>query len=385
MSETVTYILPDKLGGVFNYVGSLLAHRQLDQFSYHAVLTDNARESDDRSDGALPADSIKRLSYDLPRENIHAVIRRLYKVLPSEGGVLVMNDWLPLAMASIYDTQKMVVNITHADSDYYYGLATRHEPIIDCFVTYTPYLYSRLCELLPHRLDSIFLLPYGISIPEATRKPHPGPVRLLYVGRLNRGKGIFDLPEIDYNLRQRGMDITWTVQGIGPDGTELKAAWPNESVRWCGRQSYDRVLELYKSHDVLVMPSRSEGLPVALLEATACGLVPVVSDLATGMSDVVENGISGFRLAVGDTAAFADSIATLVNDRGRLEAMSQRAREICARKFNIAHLVGGYQELFARWRELKRPRPANFKLQFGSRLDQHWIPNAIVKLLRYDR
>src|ERR1700681_1729487 len=109
MNDTVTYLLPDKLGGVFNYVGSLLAHRYPDQFSYHAVLTDNGREKDDRSDGTLAADSVKRLSYDLPKENIYAVIRRLFKVLPSEGGALVINDWLPLAMASAYDTQKMVV------------------------------------------------------------------------------------------------------------------------------------------------------------------------------------------------------------------------------------------------------------------------------------
>ena len=56
------------------------------------------------------------------------------------------NDWLPLAMASVYDTKKMVINVTHADSEYYYGLATRHEPIIDCFVTYTPYMYSRFAS-----------------------------------------------------------------------------------------------------------------------------------------------------------------------------------------------------------------------------------------------
>ena len=80
MSDTVTYVLPDKLGGVFSYVGSLLAHRRPDQFSYHAVLTDNARDTDDRSDGTLAADSVKRLSSDLPRENAHAVIRRLYKM-----------------------------------------------------------------------------------------------------------------------------------------------------------------------------------------------------------------------------------------------------------------------------------------------------------------
>ena len=63
------------------------------------------------------------------------------------------------------------------------------------------------------------------------------------------------------------------------------------------------VLRLYNDHDVLVMPSRGEGLPVALLEAGAAGVVPVVSDLPSGIPDVVRPASRVTAPAVGDIGA----------------------------------------------------------------------------------
>ena len=130
------------------------------------------------------------------------------------------------------------------------------------------------------------------------------------------------------------------------------------------------------------MPSRSEGLPVALLEATATGMVPVVSDLLSGIPEVVEPGVTGYRPPVGDIAGFADAIASLDRDRRRLESMSAAVRKVVAERFDASVLTIEYQRLFARWRDLKRPRPAHPHLYYGSRLDQPWMPNSAVKLIR---
>jgi len=153
-------------------------------------------------------------------------------------------------------------------------------------------------------------------------------------------------------------------------------------IQWTGQQSKADVLRLYEQHDVLVMPSRGEGLPVALLEAGAAALVPVVSDLASGIPEVVESGVSGYRPPTGDIGAFADAIACLDRDRPRLESMSAAVRNVVATRFNASDRTIAYQRLFARWRELKRPRPVNPRLYYGSRLDQPWMPNAAVKLIR---
>jgi glycosyltransferase involved in cell wall biosynthesis len=297
--------------------------------------------------------------------------------------VLVANDWLELAMLAVHPGERTVVSITHGDFDYYYDLAERHEPLIDCFVTYTRRMYDQLAARLPHRRDTIFNLPYGVAIPSVCRAPAAGPLRLLYVGRMNREKGIFDLPAIDARLRELGVAVTWTLQGVGPDEAELRHRWgPYAPARWTGLQPMDRVLALYREHDVLVMPSRSEGLPVALLEAMAAGMVPVVSDLLSGIPEVVEPGVTGFRPPVGDIAGFADAITALARDRERLEAMSRAARRTVAERFDIRERAADYQALYARWRELGRPKRARFQLPYGSRLDSPWLPNTLVRSVR---
>jgi glycosyltransferase involved in cell wall biosynthesis len=379
----VAYVLPNKLGGVFSYVANLLAHRRPDGFSYAAVRTQNATERDRTIDESLGADREVRFDYRLPNENVHAVLRRLARTIPYGPGVVVANDWIELALTSIHDTGRAVFAINHGDFDFYYDLAVRHQHTIDAFVTYTERMAQRLRELLPDRHESIFLLPYGVDIPAAVRRPAPGKLRLLYVGRLSTDKGVFDLPLIDRRLRELGVDPSWTLQGAGPDEQALRAAWTDRSdIRWFGQRDKAEVLRLYNDHDVLVMPSRNEGLPVALLEAGAAGVVPVVSDLPSGIPDVVTPGVSGYRPGVGDIGAFADAIASLDRDRARVEEMSGAVRHTVATRFDANERTAGYQQLFGRWQELKRPRPVNPRLVYGSRLDRPWMPNAAVRMIR---
>lgn len=376
-------MLPDKLGGVLNYVGNLLAHRRPDGLSYAAVRTTNLHEQDTRGEEALLADREVRFEYSLPPENVYSVLRRLSRAIPRGPGVIVANGWIELALASIYDSGRTVVAITHGDFDYFYDLAVLHQHTIDAYVTYTERMRHRLNELLPHRADSIFLLPYGVDIPERFTDPVPGPLRLLYAGRLSRDKGVFDLPLIDRRLREEGVDAVWTVQGTGPDETALREAWSDAAgVRWMGMRPMADVLAEYQSQDVLVMPSRGEGLPVALLEAGAAGVVPVVSNLASGIPEVIRPGETGFRPEVGDIGGFADAISHLARDREALQSIGGAVRRLVASRYDAAQCTAGYQRLFARAGELKRPWKHGGRLSYASRLDQPWMPNALVKAVR---
>jgi glycosyltransferase involved in cell wall biosynthesis len=135
-------------------------------------------------------------------------------------------------------------------------------------------------------------------------------------------------------------------------------------------------------HDVFVLPSRAEGLPISLLEAMSVGLVPVVNDVTSGVEEVVTSGASGYRVPVGDVGAFASAIAQLDGNRRLLEELSQAARQKIESDFPIERAAREYDELFARWRELRRVKPRPATLHYGSRLDRPWIPNGVVRLLR---
>lgn len=381
--QSVVYVLPDKMGGMTNIIANLLAYRRPDAFSYHAVLTHNRLHIDPLFTGRLSADTQTTVVYTLPIENLHAVMRRVARAVPPGGGVYVAGDLLDLAVASSHDFGRAVIYMLHGDIEYYYDLAVRHDPIVHAFIAYSRRMYDELTARLPHRADTIFHLPYGIPLPPAVRRAVGGSLRVIYGGRFEQQqKGVFDLPEIDRALRGMGVTVAWTIAGRGPDEDQLKQRWAfNPDVRWTGALTNAALLELYAQQDVFVLPTRFEGFPVALLEAMAAGLPSVVSDIDSGVPEIVQSGVNGERLPVGDVRAFAGAIARLDSDRGRLESMSAQARQAVASRFDIRDRVGDYQALYARWQELYRPLGAGH-LQYGSRLDRPWIPNPVVRLVR---
>jgi glycosyltransferase involved in cell wall biosynthesis len=381
---SVVYVLPDKMGGMMNIVANLLRYRRDDGFAAHVVLTHNHLSTDTRFAQPLACDTQTTVEYTLPIENLHAVMNRLARAVPPGPGVIVAGDLLDLAMLSVHDVGRAVVLILHGDHEYYYDLAVRHDPVVHAFVTYSRRMYDRLLECLPHRASSIFFIPYGISLPMRVRRSAAGPLRLIFAGRLEHGqKGVFDLPAIDEGLRARGVDRTWTIVGTGPDEEQLRETWSGApAVQFTGTLTNAETVDRLADHDVFVLPTRNEGFPVALLEAMGAGVVPVVSNIASGVPDVVEPGVTGFRPAVADVAGFVDAIQRLAADRALLEQMSTRCRRLVEAHYDVRERVADYQALYARYQTLYRPLSADATLQYGSRLDKPWIPNRVVKAVR---
>jgi len=312
------------------------------------------------------------------------VMRRVARAIPPGGGVYVAGDLLDLAVASAHDLGRAVIYMLHGDTEYYYDLAVRHDPIVHAFIAYSRRMHDELLARLPHRAATIFHLPYGIPLPPSVRRPVEGPLRVIFAGRLDQvQKGVFDLPDIDRRLQAQGLEVQWSVAGAGPDEAALKRQWQfNPRVQWLGRLSTPELLEAYVAQDVFVLPTRFEGFPVALVEAMGAGLVPVVSDIASGVPEVVVKGESGECPPPGDVEAFATAIVGLGRDRRRLEAMSAAARQTIVEGYDIRDRVADYQALYAKWQELYRPVAGAEHLQYGSRLDQPWIPNPLVRFVR---
>jgi glycosyltransferase involved in cell wall biosynthesis len=382
---STVYVAPDKMGGVFNLIGNLLKHRRRDVRGAHVVLTHNRTDTDMRGDGSLVADSLATVEYELPGENLFSVMRRLARAVPRGRGVYVASDLLDLATASVHDFGRAVILIIHGDSEYYYDLAVRHEPVVHAFVAASKRMYDTLVERLPARRATIFCLPYGVEIPAETRRAATGTLRAVFAGRLDhQSKGVFDLPGIDQGLRDRGVRVEWTIAGGGPDEKELRARWAfNSDVRWVGALPAFELAALYRHQDLFIMPSRTEGFPVGLLEAMAAGLVPLATAIDSGIPDIVgTDGHAGLLIPPGDTHQFVDAVAALAADRPRLEAMSAQVRTNTASRFDIVRRAQDYEDLYARWAEFYRPVASRRHLTYGSRLDQTWLPNSLVRFVR---
>ena len=382
MRPTLTYILPDSMGGVFTYVKNLLASNASGYFETYAVMTRPKFETAGRP-GCIGADHEIHLGHQLPKENLYAVARRLMSNIPKGPGVVVTNDFLELATFSIYDPGKMVVMLMHGDYGYYYDLAHKHANIIDYFVASSQHMAAKLRGRLPERSDTILQLPYGVSVPPSSRTPHRGPLRAIFIGRLTELKGCLDLPVIDLNLRDQGVAVEWTIVGSGPDEKRMSEAWThNPMVRWTGALPNDVTRNLLLENDIFVLPSKYEGFPVTLLEAAAAGVVPVTSDLPSGIPEVVVPGRTGFRIPVADTRGFANAIAILAADREMLEKMSSQVRALAIERFDICKNIQAYEQLYEKFSEPRVNRRALQSLKYGSRLDQPWIPNFAVKAIR---
>jgi hypothetical protein len=97
---------------------------------------------------------------------------------------------------------------------------------------------------------------------------------------------------------------------------------------------------------------------------------------------VVTPGVTGFRPEIGDIGGFADAVARLDADRALLAAMSTAVRARVSTRFDARTNTAAYQRIFSEYRERKRPRPAHVPLAYGSRLDQPWMPNTLVRMVR---
>jgi glycosyltransferase involved in cell wall biosynthesis len=111
---------------------------------------------------------------------------------------------------------------------------------------------------------------------------------------------------------------------------------------WLDAPNVGRVLS---ESDVLVMPSKSEGLPVAAIEALKHGLAIVASDIP-GMRDVLVDGVNGFAVPVGNLQALADKLAFLLENESVLVAMKHASWEK-AREFDLGIIAEQYERVLS--------------------------------------
>lgn len=115
--------------------------------------------------------------------------------------------------------------------------------------------------------------------------------------------------------------------------------------------------ELAGACDIAVMPSiEREGLPKAILEAMAQGVVPVVTRVG-GLPELVEHNVSGLVVPPGDTPALRDALATLLRDPARRRQLAAAARERVNGPFHFRHTVEKHLALYRRL--LDQPNPSD--------------------------
>jgi glycosyltransferase involved in cell wall biosynthesis len=171
-------------------------------------------------------------------------------------------------------------------------------------------------------------------LPNAAPRPIHGPVpdpapagqaRLLYIGGFHDPvKGGDVLLDALPAIIERHPRVQVTIAGPGEPPARLAAV--NGRATWLGWLDAGAKARALREADIFLMPSTSEGLPVALLEAMAYGK-PIVATRVGGIPDVLADGTEGLLVPPGDAAALADAVAALVGDPDRAWALGRAAKE----------------------------------------------------------
>lgn len=176
---------------------------------------------------------------------------------------------------------------------------------------------------------------------EIRRQPSAigAPLRVVCVGRLAEEKAVDVALRAFALLRVRDVQATLTVVGSGPEGARLaelaRTLGLSDEVSFTGH--LDDVIDALVEADVFLMTSRSENLPIALLEGMASGL-PVVSTSVGGIPEVVHEGTTGKLVPVEDPEATALALEELAAHRDACRVMGVSAREL-ARAYDMGHTV----------------------------------------------
>lgn len=187
--------------------------------------------------------------------------------------------------------------------------------------------------------------------PAEPRTSKSGHLRLLNVGRMAPAKGHTILLHAVERVIARGIAVTCTLIGDGPDRARLQRLAAElgiaEHVVFAGAIGQEEIHAYYHQADIFVLSSFAEGLPVVLMEAMATGL-PVIATHIMGIPELVEDEVNGLLVPASRVEPLADAIAGLARDPEKRRSLGEKGREKVQQEFESEHSAKQLVELFAR-------------------------------------
>jgi N-acetyl-alpha-D-glucosaminyl L-malate synthase BshA len=170
---------------------------------------------------------------------------------------------------------------------------------------------------------------------------------IVHVSNFRPVKNTKQVIDIFQRVQNEYADVKLLLVGDGPERvpTERKARDHGvfEDVRFLGKQ--DPIEEILSIADIFLMPSDSETFGLAALEAMACRVPTVVSNVG-GLPELVHGEETGYLCPVGDVGAFSDRILALLNDQDLHGRMAQAARDRAIDTFDIDRVVPMYERYY---------------------------------------
>lgn len=272
------------------------------------------------------------------------------------------------------------VGMVHSDDSHWYAMIRHYANDLELVAVVSETIQTKLADLPEFRSQTVAHLPCGVPMATTPRTfSATAPLRILYLGRLaQEQKRVRLFPRILAQLQAANISFHWTVAGDGPDRAFLESAMKStqagQTVEFPGAIAYAEVPRMLAAHDIFLLASDYEGLPLSLLEAMGSGAVPVITDLPSGVRQVVDH-TTGKLVAPHDIEGYARAIIGLHEHRSELQQLSQKARERVQCDYSVAAMTDRWLGVLstagtnpAPWptrRQILPPRVARLKFYYS--------------------
>lgn len=371
-----------RLGGVQNFYYNILSHLPAGLFDVLWILDDPANTDNAKLPELYGICNEMIFKSDLDSDKtIYDKFNRLAQHISDKPGLVVTNFYLELGTLHVHRRKNKTIFFVCHDV-LYLKQAVEYEFLIDVFIAHNPQFYDALVKQFPNRANDIYYLPYGVNIPDYKRLPGKNEVlNVVFAARLVKEKGVLDLEEIINQVEASGARVNWTIMGNGPYKESIEALFAGRpNIRFTNPAGNEEVRQIMSQHDIFILPSYLDGLPVAMLEAMSVGLVPVIYQFNEGITKVLSPS-EGIIVPSGNKNEFARSIIELYNNKSGLEQMSANCRKKVEEVYDIELCVKKYTALFSRYKELKKPVRKKF-IAYGGLLEHPIVPSFLRNSIR---
>jgi len=170
------------------------------------------------------------------------------------------------------------------------------------------------------------------------------------VGRLNSQKNFSLFLDVAAALSPRFPNLRFLLAGEGPEEAMLREKalqlGLTDRIVFAGYIADTR--QVYAAADILLMPSRFEGLPMTLLEAMAMNL-PVVASKLDGIAEVIEEGREGYLVDSTDVTGFAERCAGLLDHPAKSSELATNARAKIEARFSVERMTSAVESSYDRF------------------------------------
>lgn len=283
----------------------------------------------------------------------------------SSDADLVHAHWLiPTGFAAVRNSDAPVV-ATVWGAEYHVSpgslmgrLVRRAQDRVDHLVAVSSYLRERGIERFGADPEEITVIPNAVDA-DRFRPDREGAIRerfgiapekrlVVTVRRLVPEKRVSDLVRAAASFPE---DAVVVVVGDGPQRGSLEELASREGVEdrvvFTGYLPHEEIPDVLAAADVFALTTEQEGMATALLEAMACGAVPVATD-AVGNDEVIEDEVSGRLYPPGDVGALADAVREVLGDEEDRSGLAEAARERILANFSYDVVAEQYVDIYER-------------------------------------